>query len=327
MEQIEISCFCCCEIPKDKRNLKSFERGDKHLYEEFTGGLQVTSDEAKICVSCKESLKLSLDFLILCKNSYKYYTKNTIDIKDIQFETIELYETTDEIIQEDQDDFDEEDNLTISEIKDELVKGDKKKSCMTIKKYFCDFPNCEMKFTQPNALKCHKRTHSKERPYICEYCDKSFSQNTTLKTHVVAKHTGKTVHCTYEGCDKKFARSSFLKQHIKRDHQNLRDYVCSYCEKSYKQKSHLDRHIDASHMNIRYQCNKCEKSFSKSWSLKMHLFTHSEADNFPYKCIHCKDEKFQRRDKWLKHMKRVHPKIEIDAKAIEINVPKSLKAE
>lgn len=185
----------------------------------------------------------------------------------------------------------------------------------------CDYPDCGMRFAQANALKCHKRTHTKERPYICSFCSKSFSQNTTLKTHIVAKHTGKSLECTIEGCSKKFSRSSFLKQHIKRDHESLRDYTCLECDKSYKQKSHLDRHVQATHQNIRHECNLCEKSFSKSWSLKMHQFSHSKVQDLPYKCSLCSIN-FHRRDKWLKHMNKEHPDVEIDLNPIEIAIPK-----
>lgn len=334
----EFVCYCCCELPKDKRNLKTFETADRELYQDFTG-LEISIYEAKLCVSCKESLSLSLDFLNLCKSSHKKLTdgfETSIDISDIPPEDI-IYEAVDELIEtrSDQDVFedeDEEDDVPISEIKQKLdeetkiievieIKKVKKNKNKKLKKYTCDFADCNMKFSQANALKCHKRIHSKERPFVCSYCKKSFSQNTTLKTHVAAKHTGKAVSCTFDGCDKKFARNSFLKQHIKRDHENKRDYVCSHCDKSYKQKSHLDRHVEASHMNVRHQCTMCEKNFSKSWTLKMHLFAHSNSKELPYKCSLCHDVKFQRRDKWLKHMTKTHPDSKIDTNPIEIIAP------
>ncbi|XP_070508838.1 zinc finger protein ZFP2-like [Chironomus tepperi] len=188
------------------------------------------------------------------------------------------------------------------------------------KPYTCDYENCNMKFAQSNALLCHKRIHSKLKPYICQVCGKSFTQNTTLKTHVAAKHTGNQIECDVPGCEKKFPRNSFLILHKKRDHENIRSYNCNECDKQYKQKSHLDRHIEASHKNI---SQFCDKSFSKSWSLKLHQFKHTEATNFPYKCTEC-EMSFQRRDLWIKHMNKVHPGIEIKKEAIEIKVPSSI---
>lgn len=180
-----------------------------------------------------------------------------------------------------------------------------------------------MRFAQQNALLCHKRIHLNEKPYTCQVCGKKFTQNTTLKTHVAAKHAGNPVECDYPGCNRKFPRNSFLILHKKRDHENIRNYNCEECGKKYKQKSHLDRHVEASHKNIRHQCQYCEKSFSKSWSLKLHLFKHTEACNFPYKCTAC-EMSFQRRDMWNKHMSKVHPGVVVKRDAIEITVTKEM---
>lgn len=177
-----------------------------------------------------------------------------------------------------------------------------------------------MKFAQSNALVCHKRIHLNEKPYVCKICGRKFTQNTTLKTHVAAKHVGNSVECDIPGCDKKFPRNSFLMLHKKRDHQNVRNYKCNVCDNQYKQKSHLDRHIQAAHQKIRHQCLYCEKSFSKNWSLKLHQFKHSEASNFPYKCSEC-DNSFQRRDMWIKHVKKIHPGVDVKKNAIEIHIP------
>lgn len=163
-----------------------------------------------------------------------------------------------------------------------------------------------MSFAQGSALKCHKRIHSNERPFVCKMCSKSFSQNTTLKTHVSAFHTGKNISCEIPGCAKKFTRKSYLKIHM-RDHDGERNYSCDRCEKKYKQKSHLDRHIEASHLGIKHKCDfpGCNSEYSKSWTLKMHKFVHTTENNFPYKCHIC-ERGFQRRDKLLKHLAKSH---------------------
>jgi uncharacterized C2H2 Zn-finger protein len=88
----------------------------------------------------------------------------------------------------------------------------------------------------------------------------------------------------------------------------LRKYACDRCPNHYKQKSHLDRHIEASHLGVRWKCDfpGCNSEFSKSWSLKMHKFTHKPENLLPYNCSIC-NASFQRRDKWLKHINKNHP--------------------
>lgn len=170
-----------------------------------------------------------------------------------------------------------------------------------------------------NCFFFHSGIHTKERPFACKICLKSFSQNTTLKTHMAALHLGKTVECDEPGCTKKFTRRSYLLIH-KRDHAGERKYACDRCPNQYKQKSHLDRHIEASHLGIRHKCDfpDCTSEFSKKWSLKMHKYVHtSESTLLPYQCQLC-DNGFQRRDKLLKHIAKLHPeKFESDCVKIE----------
>ena len=46
-------------------------------------------------------------------------------------------------------------------------------------------------------------THSKERPYVCVQCNKSFGQAAHLKTHMLT-HSGVKAH-TYSECKKAFS--------------------------------------------------------------------------------------------------------------------------
>ena len=107
------------------------------------------------------------------------------------------------------------------------------------KPFSCDHDGCGKSFKLNCNLIRHRRFHTGERPYSCDFCKKNFSISSNLAQHKRI-HTGdKPFQCDI--CEKTFSRSSNLDQH-KRIHTGEKLYSCKICQKSYTERSALSRH-------------------------------------------------------------------------------------
>ena len=49
--------------------------------------------------------------------------------------------------------------------------------------YHCPYPGCNYETNRSAHLKRHERTHTKERPYKCQFCDYCASRSDHLRRH------------------------------------------------------------------------------------------------------------------------------------------------
>ena len=69
-------------------------------------------------------------------------------------------------------------------------------------------------------------------------------------------------------------QSKALQLHFHGIHEDRKEYQCDTCEKTFSRQHELNRHIITVHEGKRdYKCESCGKTFSFNQSLKKHVYT------------------------------------------------------
>ena len=150
------------------------------------------------------------------------------------------------------------------------------------------------------------KTHEK-KTHICNFCKKSYSDQHTLKTHILAHSQGK-VQC--EVCP---ASVTSMRMHMKYKHSERKLVTCTICGKdeiAWKMAGHekLCRMSEEERAEYKerkkVKCEICPKILANKAKLSRHIQSvHSTGKLF--QCKHC-DHKDNRSDNMKTHVKNNH---------------------
>ncbi|XP_037310032.1 zinc finger protein ZFAT-like isoform X2 [Pungitius pungitius] len=159
----------------------------------------------------------------------------------------------------------------------------------------------------------HVRTHTKEHSHYCSKCSYSSITKSSLKRHLIQKHSGLLLPCSHPACQYTTPDKYKLQDHLKTHQEQGQSVTCPVCQKSYSQRR-LKQHIKASHpetlpmqgkglmVQRAEKCPYCDSYFLKNSSdFQRHIWFHQGVK--PFVCHMC-DYAGRSRSNLKTHMNR-----------------------
>lgn len=185
--------------------------------------------------------------------------------------------------------------------------------CPYAKPVFCDI--CKKKFSEKSSLKRHMNNihvEIKPRPYVCEICQKGFTIKKTLQDHMLTHSEEKNYGC--DTCEKRFRQKCALIRHIRVVHEGIKcnsgePFICNLCQMRFTQKSSLRRHMKNVHTEEKvkpFVCDICQKGFTLKASLQDHVLIHTGEKH--RECDTC-GKKFRQKSALRQHIHAMHIRI------------------
>uniref|UniRef100_A0A1A8FLZ0 Zinc finger protein 711 n=1 Tax=Nothobranchius korthausae TaxID=1143690 RepID=A0A1A8FLZ0_9TELE len=140
-----------------------------------------------------------------------------------------------------------------------------------------DFPHqcdvCEKGFHRPSELKKHAETHKGNKVHQCRHCNFNAPDTFTLSRHILSLHT-KDLPFKCKRCRRSFRQPAELKKHMK-THSGRKVYQCQYCEYNSTDASGFKRHVISIHTkDYPHRCDYCTKGFRRPSEKSQHIARH-----------------------------------------------------
>ncbi|XP_054638844.1 zinc finger protein ZFAT-like isoform X2 [Dunckerocampus dactyliophorus] len=157
----------------------------------------------------------------------------------------------------------------------------------------------------------HVRTHTKEHLHYCSKCNYSSITKSSLKRHLIQKHSGLLLTCSNPGCKYTTPDKYKLQAHRRTHQEECKSAPCPTCHQNYPE-HRLRRHIQMSHPDTilvkglmvkrAEKCPYCESYYLKNSSdFQQHIWAHQGVK--PFVCNIC-DYASRSRNNLKNHMNR-----------------------